>query len=117
MRQRHPAAALWIGAKKRAALAGLEFTIDRDETLAAISRMTCEATGLPLSWDDQGLRGPWLPSIDRIDPTRGYVKGNTRITCWAFNRAKSSLTDDQFMTIAAAFMARATAQFAAPSGQ
>ncbi len=60
--------------------------------------MRCSVTGHKLSWNwpehRQGHCNPWKPSIDRIDPTRGYVVGNVRIVSWIYNLCKSTWTDE-----------------------
>ena len=38
-------------------------------------------------------------SIDRIDSTKGYVKGNVQLTCTGINRMKCTMTDEQFIEI------------------
>ena len=39
------------------------------------------------------------PSLDRIDNTIGYVKGNVRIISWRANQAKSDLTDQELIAL------------------
>jgi len=46
-------------------------------------------------------RSPNLPSIDRIDPTKGYVKGNVWVISWRANRLKSDATLDELRGIVA----------------
>ena len=42
-----------------------------------------------------------LPSIDRRDPTKGYVKGNVWVISWRANRLKSDATLDELRGIVA----------------
>lgn len=37
--------------------------------------------------------GPAAASLDRIDSTKGYVKGNVQFVCRAINLAKSTFSD------------------------
>ena len=39
---------------------------------------------------------PLSPSLDRIDPTRGYVRDNVRLVAWGANSARNNLSDAQF---------------------
>ena len=39
---------------------------------------------------DRGLSHPARPSLDRIDPTKGYTKDNVRITSWLINMVRSN---------------------------
>jgi hypothetical protein len=39
------------------------------------------------------------PSLDRIDNTRGYVKGNVRIISWRANRLKGNATDEELAAL------------------
>lgn len=54
--------------------------------------------------------GFWYSGVDRVNPKLGYVEGNVVSCCWNCNRAKGSLTVDQFAVwmdrIAAARSAR-----------
>lgn len=56
--------------------------------------MQCEVTGKKLSWQWNGPgNNPWAPSIDRIDCSKGYIKGNMRVVCWAYNIARRDWPD------------------------
>lgn len=57
---------LWLAAKGRCELTGIRFSAKRVEG---------------------SLKRPWMPSVDRIDSTRGYEKGNCRLVCVAVNIA------------------------------
>lgn len=39
------------------------------------------------------------PTMDRLDNTKGYEKGNVVITIWAANTAKSALSYDEFIKL------------------
>lgn len=51
----------------------------------------CAITGQKLVLGDKWLQ----PSIDRIDSSKGYVRGNLQITTWAANMAKSDLAPQE----------------------
>lgn len=76
------------GARLRALRKGLPFDLDQhiEAVEARVQLHRCELTGLPLILGAK--RGSWnSPSIDRIDPGKGYVYSNIRIVCFAMNVA------------------------------
>ena len=85
---------------------GLATPVEVEEMLAP---MVCSATGLPLSWEHDGTsyRRPWAPSIDRIDCSKGYVPGNVRVVCSAFNTMRNEFPDEVVFALAKALAARA----------
>jgi hypothetical protein len=65
-----------------------EFT--HEEVLHIVANGSCAATGMPfiLDYRGQGLRNPFAPSPDRIDPKLGYTKANVQWVCWMYNLMK-----------------------------
>ena len=53
----------------------------------------CKLTGIKL--DSQ--HSLYKPSLDRIDPNRGYVCGNIRIVAWIVNKCRMDLSDQEFV--------------------
>ena len=53
----------------------------------------CALSGLEMDWS---INTPWKVSIDRIDPQNGYLKSNTRLTCWIANNAHSDFSFEDF---------------------
>lgn len=79
------------GAKKRAKARGLDFDI----TPADIELIhTCPILGVPLK-RHRGKMERNSYSLDRIDSSKGYVKGNVRIISWWANYLKEKLTLEQ----------------------
>ena len=69
----------------------------------------CAATGIPFDLDEIGEgagASHFAPSPDRIVPSRGYVPGNVRWVLWMVNRAKSRMTEAQFLKMCQAIAAR-----------
>lgn len=55
--------------------------------------LLCENTG------SKGLHSPYMASLDRIDSSKGYVKGNVEFVCAFINYAKNSWTREEFMEV------------------
>lgn len=55
----------------------------------------CALSGINMTYTRFNGRTHTNVSIDRIDPTKGYVKGNIQLVCMACNQIKSDMTDSQ----------------------
>ncbi len=76
--------------KARAKKSGIEFDMTpQDLTMPEV----CPFTLLPFNFDPAGKVTPQSPSVDRIKPHIGYVRGNVRVISFQANRAKSNITD------------------------
>lgn len=85
-----------VGAKKRAKKKKLEFNI----SISDLSIPThCPVLGLELAIS-VGVRQENSPSLDRIDPLLGYVRGNVRIISWRANRIKNDGSCWELMRVA-----------------
>lgn len=74
-------------AKKRSIRDGRDFNI----TAADIDwRDKCPCCGNALTYGvkGRGTRSNQSASLDRIDPSGGYVKGNVQVLCWRCNAVK-----------------------------
>lgn len=83
-------------AKKRALKKELEFNIIRTDIVIP---EYCPILGIPL------LRGSKVvnansPSLDRIDPSKGYVKGNIQVISNRANTIKNDATPEELMKVA-----------------
>lgn len=88
-------------AKNRAERRGLSFNLTPEylEDLYQLQGCRCAYTGLRLKSDpDKKIRtrGTTL-SVDRIDSSKGYVKGNIQIVHKRINSMKNDLTHEQFV--------------------
>lgn len=83
-------------AKSRAKNRGHKCTIDKAWVERKLAPMKCEVTGVQLKWAP-GNKHPLLPSLDRIDPNKGYTPENTRVTSWIFNRARGTFSDEEVL--------------------
>lgn len=83
-------------ARKRAKAKGIPFCISaRDLVIPAI----CPVLAIPLAVGD-GRPSDASPSLDRIVPALGYVKGNVVVISMRANRLKSDATVDELRALA-----------------
>lgn len=85
-------------AKDRAALKNVPFDITYKDVKW---EDTCPLLEIPLNWGEttnEGGRNIDTPSLDRINPELGYVKGNIRIISTLANMMKSSANKSQLET-------------------
>lgn len=93
---------LWLaykGARQRAKKAGIEFTITFGDIPPIGER--CPIFNRPFERPESG-RGPYTPSLDRIDPTKGYIPGNVWFISDRANRVKNNGTAEEHEMIAQA---------------
>lgn len=96
-----PARQIWLKVRRRARISGMEFTISPSD-LEPVPQ-TCPALGIPLVYGAKGANRPDLPSVDRVDNSRGYVPGNVRIISFRANELKSSATLEELRAVLAYF--------------
>jgi hypothetical protein len=67
----------------------MEFDLTIDWLLDEVEKQNfcCALTGIEFfaAHRSNGAKNPYTPSIDRIDPKRGYTRDNVRIVCFAIN--------------------------------
>lgn len=84
--------------KARAKREGIPFDLTLDEMEWPSS---CSVLGIPLVYDlGRGKTMDDSPSIDRIDPNKGYTKDNIRIISNKANTMKSNATKEELITFA-----------------
>lgn len=90
-------------ARNRANKFNLPFDLDVDYVYDLLKTDKCPKTGLPFEYKNKGKnfreRHPMTPSTDKIDPSKGYVKGNVQIVCWWYNLSKAMYTDEQVLEL------------------
>ncbi len=95
-------AAACIRARKK----GIVFTLDATDIAAlqaVIDVGRCELSGAFFTLD--GPRMATSPSLDRIEPDKGYVRGNVRIICHALNAALGDWGEAELRRIVTAWVA------------
>jgi hypothetical protein len=96
-------------ARSRARTRGIEFRLTKKWVLDGLVRGTCAVTGIP--FDLKNGRGPgkhnrYAPTIDRIDPSKGYTADNCQLVIYQYNVAKGRWEHDDVMTMARALVHR-----------
>lgn len=99
-KKREPEKFFFWRAKKRAEERGWDFTIELSDIKIP---KTCPVLGIPLKCKEyiKGESGAdyGSPSLDRIDPKKGYIKGNVRVISNRANILKSNATKDEIRSI------------------
>lgn len=83
---------MWQSTKNRAERNGIPFNLDKSDFVIPV---LCPALGVPLK-----ARTRHAPSIDRIIPSLGYVKGNVHIISKKANEWKSDCSAEELRKIA-----------------
>lgn len=95
--------------RKRARQDDIMFTLTVDDIMAIgmESNWRCAVTGVKLRPDkiNGSAMRPFMPSIDRIDPRRGYERPNCRLVCIAANFALNDWGEQVFGELAYAYVA------------
>jgi hypothetical protein len=92
----NPLTRMFMNAKSRCRQYDIEFNLELTDLQIP---EFCPILGikLELGWRDNY---PFAPSIDRIDSTKGYVKGNVAVVSLLANRMKTNATLDQCLAFA-----------------
>lgn len=91
----NPAIYLLEASKYRARKKGLEHNITLEDVVIP---STCPILGIPIVVGDKKQTDN-SPSIDRIDNSKGYVKGNIVVVSWKANDLKGRATIDELEKI------------------
>lgn len=97
------AKSLYHGAAARAKAKGIEFNLSLDWVVSNLAKGCCAVTGIPFTIANQaGQKGPFSPSIDKIDPKKGYTEDNCRMVLLMYNSAKGPWSDALVLEMAKA---------------
>jgi len=90
---------LWKAAKRRAAINGLEFNLTVSHIEVCLMIGTCQGSGVPfdLEQHETNWYNPFAPSIDKINPFKGYLDTNVRVVCNAYNLGKNQMTHEDYV--------------------
>ena len=96
----NPARYLFQVARLRAKRKGIEFSIELTDVHVPEK---CPVLGIPLFLKERtksNAVNPNSPSLDRIDPNKGYVKGNIQVISWRANNIKRDATPEELRLVA-----------------
>jgi hypothetical protein len=86
--------------KTRAKQKNLDFNLDV-EYLFNIPSDNCPIFDFKLSWGESKNKATFnSPSLDRIDPTKGYIKGNVQWVSHLANTMKNNASKEQLVLFA-----------------
>jgi hypothetical protein len=94
-RKTHKEKSLLTDCKKRAKHSGLPFDIVEEDIVIPD---VCPVLGIKIC-KDNNERKYNSPSVDKVIPEKGYVKGNIRVISWRANMIKSCGTAEEHMKI------------------
>jgi len=106
LKRRRPWRAVWISKRSNARKRGILFTLT-PEWVERKYKAGCAVTGIAFRMGE-GILGPFSPSIDRINPDKGYTPRNCRMVLYGVNALKGTGTDEDMKTIAQAITKEAT---------
>lgn len=90
------------GAKQRSKIQSIPFDIDFEHVrgLWDASKGHCVVSGKPFDISSSDTyQNKNAPSLDKIDPQQGYVKGNVRLVTWHVNAAILNFGLDTFLEL------------------
>lgn len=82
--------------KNRAKRNNLEYNLDKDKMYWP---QVCPVFGTPLNYNARINERDNAPSVDRIDPSKGYTLDNTVVISHRANKIKSNATLDEMIKI------------------
>jgi hypothetical protein len=86
--------------KTRSKLKNLDFNLDADYLFSLPSEV-CPVFNYTLCWGESHKSAIFnSPSLDRLDPTKGYIKGNVQWVSHLANTMKQNATKEQLVQFA-----------------
>jgi hypothetical protein len=101
---------LYNSALQRSRKSNLDFDLTREWIFKKVSAGICEVSKLPFhfdtSWKQNGrsLASPFIPSIDKKCPKKGYTKKNCQIVCYLYNTCKGPFSHGDVIKLAHALV-------------
>lgn len=85
---------MWRAAKRRAEKKGIDFNITPEDIIIPEK---CPLLEVPFIYGTEN-NYDYTPSLDRIDNTKGYIKGNIQVISMKANSMKNSASFDELLT-------------------
>ena len=102
-RTNNPGKRLLNSTRQSAKLKGLEHNIDLDDLFLPEH---CPYLGIKIDYSAGTGKTMEKPSVDRIDPNLGYIKGNVEVMSSLANTMKSKATKEQLLSFAKEILKR-----------
>ncbi len=94
-------------AKRRASKKKIEFSLTKEwitQQLIA-QKFCCILTDIPFVFNETNSQlNPFIPSLDRINSSKGYTQDNTRIVCSIINLSLNEFGEQTFRQICEAYL-------------
>lgn len=89
----------FCGVKTRSINNKLELDFDREylKSLWFLQKGKCALTNIDMTYELYQGRTHTNFSVDRIDSSKGYIKGNIQLVCMVVNQMKNNLTVEELM--------------------
>lgn len=89
---------MWRSLKNRCKQETKDFNLDLEDIIIP---EYCPYLQVPITKIlGEGRKQPYNPSVDRIDPTKGYIKGNIQIISEKANRMKQDASKEELLAFA-----------------
>lgn len=88
------AAGIYHTAKKKGVPVGFNSAAEMAAYVMSIATDKCPVFGVAFAERGKGFNR-WSPSIDKVDPSLGYVRGNIQVISMMANRMKQDATPEQ----------------------
>ena len=96
--------------KKRANKKNIEcFSVKEFHEIINRSQEKCEMTDIQFTFEKKPGRhiwNPWMPSVDRIDSSKGYTLDNCRLVCWGVNNGLNQWGEEVFKKVCQKMVAK-----------
>lgn len=102
-KEANPSKRLFYSTKQSAKIKGLEHTIEESDLICPVY---CPYLHIVIDYSAGNGKTLLKPSVDRIDPTKGYIKGNVEVISSLANTMKNNATPTQLVAFATEILKR-----------
>lgn len=96
IRRSNTVKSLMESSKSRAKANGIPFNLEESDIIVPDK---CPILGIPLI-KNSGVHSANSPSLDKIDPEKGYVKGNVQVISFKANAMKNNASKEELLLFA-----------------